>query len=37
MEEDLRKVVEEFGLSGWVFGTINSTFIALVPKKYDPK
>lgn len=37
MEEDLLKVVDGSKLSGEVLGIINFTFIALVPKKDNPK
>jgi hypothetical protein len=33
MEEDLLRVVEDSKASGKVLGTINSTFIALIPRK----
>jgi hypothetical protein len=37
MEEDILRVVEESRSSSKVLGSMNSTFIALIPKKNNPE
>jgi hypothetical protein len=36
LEEEILRVVEESRISGKVLRALNSTFIALIPKKNDP-
>jgi hypothetical protein len=35
--KDILKVVEESRRNGYIHAPINATFIALIPKKYDPQ
>ena len=37
MGQELLDAIEESRICGAIMGAINSTFIALIPKKYSPK
>jgi len=36
LEEELLRIVEESRFSGKILGSLNATFIALIPKRKDP-